>query len=241
MSTTTTGFLLGGRVRHDQLRTGHRTGIEPVLLAATVATEAGGRVLEGGSGAGAALLCLAGRVSGITGLGIERDPALVALAQANAVANGFAGLEFVAADLLAWRSASLFDHAIANPPWHAPAGTPSPDAGREAAKRADGALFVDWAAALARRLCHRGTMTWAIAADHLPAAMSAFAEAGIGSLCVLPLWPHAALPARLVLLRGTKGGRAPFRLHAGLVLHASGGRYTAAAEAILRDGAALEF
>ena len=240
MSATTTGFLLDGRVRHDQLRTGHRTGIEPVLLAASVAAEPGARVLEGGSGAGAALLCLAGRVQGITGLGIERDPALVALARANAAANGFAGLEFVAADLLEWRSAALFDHAIANPPWHAPAGTPSPDARREAAKRADGALFVGWARALARRLRHRGTLTLAIAADHLPAALSALAPAGIGSPCVLPLWPRTGAPARLVLLRGIKGGRTPFRLLAGLMLHREDGTYTTSTETILRGGAALE-
>ena len=67
----TEGHLLGGRVRYAQPRVGYRTGIEPVLLAAAVAARAGERVLEAGCGAGAGLLCLAARVPGITGLGVE--------------------------------------------------------------------------------------------------------------------------------------------------------------------------
>ena len=85
----TDGHLLDGRVRYVQPRHGFRSGIEPVLLAAAVPARAGDRVLEGGSGAGAALLCLAARVPGVRGLGIEQDPALVTLAKRNAAANGW--------------------------------------------------------------------------------------------------------------------------------------------------------
>ena len=51
----TQGHLLGGRVRYAQPRSGFRSGIEPVLLAAAVPARPGERVLEAGSGAGAAL------------------------------------------------------------------------------------------------------------------------------------------------------------------------------------------
>ena len=84
----TGGYLLGGRVRYAQPRQGFRSGIEPVLLAAAVPARAGERVLEGGTGAGAALLCLAARVPGVHGVGIERDGTLVSLARRNASANG---------------------------------------------------------------------------------------------------------------------------------------------------------
>ncbi|MBU6499474.1 MAG: methyltransferase, partial [Rhodospirillales bacterium] len=131
----TQGWLLGGQVRHDQPKGGHRSGIEPVLLAASVPARPGQNVLEGGSGAGAALLCLAHRVPGVNGLGVEREPALAALATANAEASGVSGLRFVAADLTAWEPAERFDHAMANPPWHG-AGTASPDHRHEAARRA---------------------------------------------------------------------------------------------------------
>lgn len=232
------GWLLGGRVRHDQFSLGHRTGIEPVLLAAAVPARPGQLVLEGGSGAGAALLCLAHRVDDITGLGIERDPALVALARHNAAANGFAGLSFLEADLALARPEAMFDHACANPPWH-DEGTASPDAGREAAKRAAPGLFALWAARLAAPLRHRGTLTLVVSAGALPDCLAALAGAGCGSPAVLPLWPKPARAAKLLLLRGIKGGRGPCRVLPGLMLHRQDGRYTDEAAAILRDGAAL--
>ena len=233
-------WLLGGRVRHDQLLDGHRTGIEPVLLAAAIPARTGQHVLEGGSGAGAALLCLASRVHGITGIGVERDPALAELARANAAANGFSGLSYLAADLAGAWPGGPFDHAFANPPWHDPAGTASPDAGRDAAKRATPGLAALWVASLTARLRPRGTLSLSVSAAFLPDCLAAVAEAGCGSPAVLPLWPKPGRPAKLVLLRAIKGGRGPFRLLPGLVLHRGDGGFTDEANAILRDGASVE-
>jgi tRNA1(Val) A37 N6-methylase TrmN6 len=234
------GWLLGGRVRHDQHAAGHRSGIEPVLLAAGIPAGPGARVLEGGTGAGTALLCLAARVEGITGTGLERDPAQAALARRNIAANGFTGLEIIEGDLAALRPEGVFDHAFANPPWHAAGGTASPDAGREGAKRAQAGLFTLWAARLAAPLRHHGTLSFVVSAGVLPDCLAAMAGAGCGSAALLPFWPKPGQPARLVLLRATKGGRGPCRLLPGLVLHRPEGGYTDAAEAILRHGAALE-
>ena len=113
--TAREGWLLGGRVRHDQLADGHRSGIEPVLLAASIPARPGARVLEGGTGAGAALLCLAARVAGIGGVGLERDAAQAALARRNIAANGFGGLAVMEGDIAALRPEGVFDHAFANP------------------------------------------------------------------------------------------------------------------------------
>ena len=113
---TTSGHLLGGRVSFVQPRSGFRTGIEPVLLAASVPALPGDRVIEAGTGSGAALLCLAARVPAIHGVGIERDPMLAGLAAANAVANGMAGLEFHAGSLETFDAGTgCCDHAFANP------------------------------------------------------------------------------------------------------------------------------
>ncbi len=237
----TRGMLLGGRVRHDQPREGHRTGIEPVLLAAAIPARPGDRVLEGGSGVGTALLCLARRVPDLAGVGVERDAGLVALARANAAANFFPGLAFVAGDLGEAPIIGPFTHALCNPPWHSAAGTASPDAAREAAKHGAAGLLAAWARALAAPLRTRGTLTMVVAAAALPDCLAALAAAGCGSPVVFPLWPKAERPAKLVLVRGVRGGRGACRMLPGLVLHCADGRYTDGAEAILRDGAALEF
>jgi tRNA1(Val) A37 N6-methylase TrmN6 len=236
----THGSLLDGRVRYAQPGRGFRSGIEPVLLAAAIPACPGSRVLEGGSGAGAALLCLAARVTGVHGLGVEQDPALVALAQHNAAVNAWPDLQFIAADVASLPALARFDHACANPPYHSEAGTPSPVASRRAAKRAVTGLLEVWATALARPLRQRGTLTFVLPATLLPEAATAFIAAGCMPTAVLPLWPKPRQPAKLLLLRGIKGSRSPFRVLPGLVLHAPDGDFTAEADAILRGGAALE-
>ena len=45
----------------------------------------------------------------------------------------------------------------------------------------------------------------------------------------------------MLLLHGVKGGKAPFRVLPGIVLHETDGRFTPEAEAILRDAAAVQF
>ena len=73
-------------------------------------------------------------------------------------------------------------------------------------------------------------------ADRLNDALAALPKTGVN---ILPLWPRAGMAAKRVILQARKGSRAPVGLLAGLALHEADGRYTAAAEAILRDGASL--
>lgn len=231
---------MGGRVSYAQPRDGFRSGIEPVLLAAAIAARPGQRVIEAGTGAGAALLCLAARVPGIVGVGVERDPAMAALARANATRNGFDQLAFLTADIGACPASGGFDHGFANPPYHPPAGTPSPIAAKAMAKIAPAGLFAVWAASLGAMLRRRGTLTLIVPASAVPDCLLAMDAAGCPAAVLLPLWPKPERAAKLVLLRGVKDGRSGLKLHAGLLLHTGSGGFTAAADAILRDGAALE-
>jgi tRNA1(Val) A37 N6-methylase TrmN6 len=230
---------LGGRVRYEQPTEGHRSGIEPVFLAASIPARPGERVLEAGTGAGAALLCLAHRVPGVVGVGVEREPALAALAAANFAANGFSNLQAQALALEDYRPDAVFDHAMANPPWHETSGTASPDAAREGARRAAPDLLARWLSRLAVSLRHRGTLTFVAPAASLPHWLAALPAAGCGSPAVLPLWSRPGVPAKLLLLHAVRGGRAPARLLAGLVLHAADGAFTAEAQAVLRDAGRL--
>ncbi len=239
MTDRTSGHLLNGRVILAQPRAGHRTGIEPVLVAASVPARPGERVCEAGSGSGAGLLCLAARVPGVRGVGVEIDPGLAELAGENARANGFEGLDFRAMDIGSFRDAAMFDHAFANPPWHERSGTPSADTARETARRARSETFSLWAGRLARGLRHRGTLTFVVATAALPDCLAAFAAAGCGSPTILPLWPREGASAKLTILRGVRGGRGPARLLSGLVLHSVNGSFTAEADAVLRRGEAL--
>ena len=236
---TTDGTLLGGRVRYRQPAAGHRTGIEPVFLAAAVPARPGDRVLEAGLGAGAGLLCLGSRVPGLQGTGIELDLDTAALARCNLRDNGLPGWPVLEMDVLALEAPCAFTHAFANPPWHDAAGTPSPDKRRLLAKWDAGAVLESWASALAGAVLSGGTVTLVVPGASVARGLRALHGAGCGGLVLAPLWPKPRRDARLAILQGRRGSRAPDRVAPGLVLHDESGKYTAEAEAVLRGGGAL--
>lgn len=236
---TSEGTLLGGRIRYRQPVAGHRSGIEPVLLAAAIPARSGDLVLEAGTGAGAALLCLVHRVPGITGAGIEIEPALARLATENFRSNGFAGLQAVAADITRPPFTGGFDHVFANPPWHDAAGTASPDPGRALAHRAPATLLTAWIGALSMLLRPRGTITLILPAASMGTAIAALVGSQCGARHILPLWPRPGRPAKLVIIQSRKCARGPDALSPGLILHQDDAKYTQVAERILRHGDAL--
>jgi tRNA1(Val) A37 N6-methylase TrmN6 len=246
---TTEGTLLGGQVRYRQPAQGFRSGIEPVLLAATIPARSGECVLEAGTGAGPAMLCLSARVPGCAVTAVEIDPVLAALAAENAADNQFSDARVMSGDIVEMTFAAPFDHApfdhapfdhaMANPPYHPPDSSPSDDPVRRLAKHGSEALIAAWIGRMAGGLRRRGTLTLIVAAGMAPGCIAAMAAARCSCTGLLPLWPKSNVAAKLVLLRGIKDGRTPFTVHAGLVLHGDDGRYTAEASAILRDGAAL--
>ena len=236
---TTDGHLLDRRVRYRQPLSGFRSGIEPVLLAASVPARPGENVLEAGTGAGAALLCLSVRIPGVRATGVEIDPAMGELAMENAKANGFSGIDIVTGPVEALALPRMFDHAMANPPYHQTNGSPSPLAARETAKRGSAVLIQNWIGRLSDSLRGRGSLTLIVPAWMVPDCLAAMAGFRCPCSAIFPLWPKSDRPAKLVLLRGIKDGRSPMRLMPGLVLHQPDGSFTDAARNILYGAAAL--
>jgi tRNA1(Val) A37 N6-methylase TrmN6 len=238
LSAITEGTLLGGRVAYRQLAAGHRSGFEPVLLAGAVPAQAGQSVLELGTGAGAALLCLGTRVPGISGVGVEIDPALAVLANENFKNNNLTEFSSVVGDAARLPFGPVFDHAFANPPWHDAVGTASPDGKRALAHQAAPGLLAAWVAAMAAAAKPRGTVTVIIPAGCFAGAAAALVASNCGAVTQLPLWPRAGQPAKLVIVSARKGAKGPDRILPGLILHDAAG-ITKAAQAVLREGAAL--
>jgi tRNA1(Val) A37 N6-methylase TrmN6 len=171
--------------------------------------------------------------------GVESDPEAAALAADNAGANGFTGIEIIAGRIETAAFGHVFDHAIANPPYHAASGTASPDASREAAKRGSDTLMEAWIGRLAGGLRDRGSLTLIVPAALCSVCLAAMTQRGCPCGVMFPLWPKVGRPAKLVLLRGMKNARTPMRLAPGLVLHNADGSFSAAAQAVLAGGAAL--
>jgi tRNA1(Val) A37 N6-methylase TrmN6 len=239
----TEDHLLGGRVRLRQPVNGARVAIDPVFLAASVEAEPNQLILDVGCGTGAAMLCLAARVPQCRVVGLEMHRELVRIAGDNAILNG-AGqrLSVMVGDLMSpppRLSPGSFDHVMANPPYlergrgSAP-GSPE----RESATIEGDADLADWVRFALMMVRQKGSVHFVHRADRIDALLAQL-WGRAGDVVVYPLWPGQGKPANRILVRARKQVASPARLVPGMVLHEADGRFTAAAEAVLRGAAGL--
>ena len=243
MDATPEDRLLDGRVRLRQASEGYRAGMDAALLAAACDARDGARVLEAGCGVGGALLAAAARRPASRFLGMERDPAAAALARENLALNGMeARVEIVEGDVTApfkTLDRAPFDAVMANPPFFDdPASLRGPAPVKQGAWMADGGLAA-WTGFLLKAVREGGTITLIHRADRLADILALLAPKA-GSFQIRPVHAHADGPAKRVLVRAIKTGKAPLALLPPLVLHPrEGAKHTDEAEAILRGEAGL--
>jgi tRNA1(Val) A37 N6-methylase TrmN6 len=240
--------VLGGRLRLTQKRRGHRVGHDAILLAAATGAVSGDRTVDLGAGVGAAGLALAMRVPDVQVTLVEIDAELADLAAQNILRNGL-GERVRALNLDVTAPADAFaaaglgpgvaDRVLMNPPFNNPdRQNVSPDPERRSAHAAPSSMLAEWIGAAVWLLHSAGTLTMIWRADGLAEVLSAL-EPRFGGMTVLPVHGNAGQPAIRVLVRATKGSRAPLALLPGLTLNGSDGRPTAEAENVLRHARPL--
>ena len=234
--------VLNGKVRLRQPVKGYRAGLDAALLAAACDAVSGQRVVEAGCGVGGAMLAAAFRRPGASFSGLERDPQAAALARANIALNGLEGRVAVIEAALPLSVTKLglapFDAAMSNPPFFDdPKALRTPDASRLGAYMADDGLAA-WTGFLLKSVREGGTITLIHRADRLGDLLALLAPKA-GSVKIRPIQPFSDAPAKRVLVRAIKTGKAPLVLLPALVMHQRGGGHTPQAEAILRGTAAL--
>ena len=236
--------LLDGRVIFLQPRHGYRVAIDPVLLAAAVPARSGDRILDLGSGTGAASLCLAARLQDVHVTGLELQHDLVDLARKSADFSGLGGqVSFEPGDILTPPysvTGAKFDHVMANPPYMAKgAGFPPSDPQKALAYVEGPAVLEDWLELAQRSIKTGGTVTFIHRSDRQEELMAGFSS---DKWCVtlLPLWSKAQeRAAKRVIIHAQHGaGMAPV-IAPSLVLHDVDGRYSEKANAVLKDCASI--
>lgn len=232
--------FLGGRLRLRQPKSGHRAGHDAMLLAAATPARPGDRVADLGAGVGAAGLAVARRVDGLELFLAEIDAGLAELARANAQANAVAAKTIVldvTADAETFAAAGLHadsvDVVLMNPPFNDSARhRASPDKAREMAHLSSETTLVSWVHASRRILKSGGRLVMIWRADGIAEVLAAL-DRGFGSLVILPVHADAASPAIRILVRATKGGRAPTQILAALCLNEEDAHDAATVQAIL--------
>lgn len=247
---TTEDGLLDGRIRLIQPKVGYRAGMDAALLAAAVDAGPGERALEAGCGAGAALFQAAERAPQANFVGVERDATALELAGRNVELNNMSGRVIVRAGDIGQGFAALgflapgeppFDLAFANPPFYDdPDALRAPHPGKQAAWMAETGLD-SWTRFLVRAVREGGRVIMIHRADRLLDVLALFSGQA-GSFQVRSIHPHADQPAKRIVVRAVKAGKAPLVLLPPLVLHdRSGAKHTPEAEAILRGEAKLDW
>jgi tRNA1(Val) A37 N6-methylase TrmN6 len=238
--------FLGGRAMLVQPRDGHRAGLDAALLQALVPASAKGLAIDLGTGVGTVAFSVAARAPGISVVGVERDPELVACGQAALalVENaGFAGrVRLAVAEIEDVESLSAAigvsegsaEYVLMNPPFDIEGRVSrSPDARRRAAHVGAAGLFESWAGIAARLLRKSGTLALIHRAAALQDVLEALA-AEFGGIRVVPVHPKEGAAASRILVTARLGARAALHLSPGLLLHQADGAWTKDADAVLR-------
>ena len=220
--------FLGGQLRLRQPKSGHRAGHDAMLLAAATAARPGDRVVEFGAGVGAAGLALAKRITEIKLVLVEIDAGLAELARGNAAANAISA-DVIVLDVTSEPGVSAAaglapdsaDVVLMNPPFNdSVRHRASPDKSRASAHVATAATLESWIHASRRILKSGGVLSLIWRADGIADVLAAL-DRGFGSLKILPVHGDPSMPANRVLIRATKGGKAPAEIHPGLMLNES--------------------
>ncbi len=248
-SDITDDLFLGGAVKIYQPRSGFRSGIDAVLLAASLPEDfkdqAGNsrdfRVLEAGCGAGVVSLSIARRCQRAFVDGIEIEHINAEIAQRNVKRNDLSPrVQIYLADLaepiskleILGLQRNSYDFVVANPPfYHEGEMRVSNHPLRRRAKRAVAETLEQWVRFMTAMAAPKGQFLMINRAEKLDEILRVL-DGRFGNLRVFPLFPKAGEPANRVLISGKKGSKAPLKLLEGLALHDDEGRYLPEVDAI---------
>ncbi len=237
----TDDLFLGGALKMFQPRDGFRSGIDAVLLAASVPDTGSMRVLEAGCGAGVVSLAIACRCRSAEVQAIEIEGVNTAIAMRNIQRNDLENrVRVMLGDLcdpvsklemLGLRQNS-YDFVVANPPFYDEREMRvSKNPLRRRAKRAVAETLEEWVRFLTAMAAPKGVISLIHRAEKLDEILLVLSRR-FGGVKVLPLFPKPNEPANRVIVQGIKGSRAPLTLLPGLVLHDEEGGYTSEVKAI---------
>lgn len=233
-------FLLNKRVSLTRPKTGYKSAIDPVFLAAAITPKPKQKILDLGTGIGTVALCLLARCPDVYVTGIDIQSELIDYAEKNAEKNKVATkTDFITVDhkVFAQDNPSYFNVVLMNPPYFDEENSrPSPDPKK--AKANHGADIKGWVNSAHKALKTKGKLALIYPASEIGDVLAAL-QKGFGDIHLYPLWKKRGEDAKRIIVTAVKGSKTSLSYRPGLILHAKEETYTKAAEAILNEGKPL--
>ena len=238
MITYSHDYLLDKQIQIFQPLDGYRASSDAVLLSALPdLIKPGDTILDVGSGTGGISLCLAHRYNTNEITGLEIQPELAALAQQSADANGFSHLHYYHGDI---KQKTLpvapcsFNHVITNPPY-SDHDMPSPNISKATAHNHHDINLSGWLHFCLKMLKPFGRLYLINRAEALNEILNAL-NGRAGAIKVIPIYSKPGQNAKRVMISAQKDSKTPTVIMPPLYIHQADGRYTDAANEILRQG-----
>jgi tRNA1Val (adenine37-N6)-methyltransferase len=234
----TADALLCGRVRLYQPARGARMSLDPVLLAGFV-TPPFGRFLDIGCGAGPLSFLLLAGDPAASGVGVEIQPRLAALAVRGRDENGWeTRLEIIEGDVRALGARvgdASFDLVVTNPPYRTlDSSPPSPNRERALAHHEIALRLAEWVDVAARAVRPDGRVAAILPMVRSKELTRAMIRRGLRPVRIRHVQAYPDLPASRILLEVQ---RDPLWLNVEppLVVHEPGGGFTAEVRRMLGE------
>lgn len=231
---------------------GNRSGMDALLLAAALPKNSSGILADFGSGAGVAGFAALTLNRDLELLAIEKNTEMVELSkkslQLNSNAKLFSRTKIIQHDVTlggvdrakAGLNPDSVNHIIMNPPYNTNRERPPVDKMKaEAFMMGEGGIDAWFRTASA--ITRSGGMLAIIYRTENLGEILACSQGRFGGLEIMPIHSRADEAAKRIIVRGTKGSRAPMAIVPGFVVHNEDGSFTEKADAIFKGKAHLEF
>ena len=229
LETTTDGFLDNGFFVVQPQKGNHRSGLDAVLLAATIAENATGRLADLGSGCGVAGMAVAQRCSNVEVDLFELNPRCVEYTRQsidlpqNVHLKG--RLDVMEADVTLTGDArqavglepNTYGHIISNPPYNDASHQVTPLEEKAQAHVLHDDMLLKWVKTAAYIARHKAELTLIMRPENLPELLTVL-DGRFGSIKIKPVQAIAIGPAFLMLVRAVKDGKAPLQMLAPVVI-----------------------
>lgn len=237
---------------YQPIASGHRSGLDALLLGASLRAGAKGMLADLGAGAG---------VAGFAALNLYPDLELISV-ELNSEMHQFAKnastlplnarlnrrMQFLQADVSKTGAERLkqglddasFDYVIMNPPYNTVQHrAPKDEMKSEAHIIGEGGVDA-WFRTASAILKPGGTLSMIYRTENI-ASVLACSQGRFGGLEIMPIHSRADEAAKRMIVRGTRASRAPLTFLPGFVVHDEDGNFTEHADRIFRGESLLDF